>query len=77
MQNLKPLASLYSWAGQFEPYLIGNPEDRFSHDWAQMELKEASDKEPHLWPYWVVAHAHLKAHKTHNVKVPFLNRQLI
>ena len=34
MQNLKPLASLYSWAGQFESYLVANPEDRFSHDGA-------------------------------------------
>ena len=32
MQNLKPLASLYSWAGQ----LVANPEDRFSHDVAHM-----------------------------------------
>ena len=32
MQNLKPLASLCSWAGQFESYLVRNPEDRFSHD---------------------------------------------
>ena len=30
MLNLKPLASLYSWAGQFESYLVANPEDRFS-----------------------------------------------
>ena len=27
MQNLKSLASLYSWAGQFESYLVANPED--------------------------------------------------
>ena len=36
MQNLKPLASLDSWAGQFESYRVGNPEDRFSHHMAQM-----------------------------------------
>ena len=36
MQNLKPLASLHSWAGQFESYLVGNPEDRFSRDEAQL-----------------------------------------
>ena len=30
--NVKPLASLYSWAGQFESYLVANPEDRFSRD---------------------------------------------
>ena len=29
MQNLKPLASLCSWAGQFESYLVRNPEDSF------------------------------------------------
>ena len=32
MQNLKPLASPYSWAGQFQSYLVGNLEDRFSRD---------------------------------------------
>ena len=32
MQNLKPVASLYSCAGQFESYLVANPEDRFSRD---------------------------------------------
>ena len=42
IQNLKTLASFCSWAGQFESYLIANPEDRFSHD------------EAHIWvnPYW-------------------------
>ena len=34
MQNLKPLASLCSWAGRFESYLVANPE-RFSCDEAQ------------------------------------------
>ena len=29
MQNLKPLDSLYSWAGKFESKLVANPEDRF------------------------------------------------
>ena len=33
MQNLKPLASLYSWAGRFEYHLVGNPEDRFLLTW--------------------------------------------
>ena len=32
MQNPKPLASLYSWAGRFESHLVGNSEDRFSRD---------------------------------------------
>ena len=36
MQNPKPLASLYSWAGQFESYLVTNPEDRFLRDKAQI-----------------------------------------
>ena len=36
MQNLKPLASLYSCAGQFESYPVKNPEVRFSSDVAQI-----------------------------------------
>ena len=32
MQNLKLLASLYSWAGWFESYMVTNPKDRFSPD---------------------------------------------
>ena len=36
IQNFKPLASLCSWAGRFESYLVANPEDRFSHDVARM-----------------------------------------
>ena len=36
MQNLKPLASLYSWAGQFESYHVENPKDGFSRDVAQI-----------------------------------------
>ena len=36
MKNLKPLSSLYSWAGQFESYLIANRKDRFSHDEARL-----------------------------------------
>ena len=30
------LASLCSWAGRFESYLVGNPKDRFSRDVAHM-----------------------------------------
>ena len=30
------LASLFSWADQFESYLVENPEDRFSHDVAHL-----------------------------------------
>ena len=33
------LASLCSWAGRFESYLVENPEDRFSRDVAQMKEK--------------------------------------
>ena len=29
MQNLQPLANLHSWAGQFESYLVANPETGF------------------------------------------------
>ena len=29
MQTLKPLASLYIWASQFESYQVANLEDRF------------------------------------------------
>ena len=36
MQNLKPPASLYSWAGRFVSYLVANPEDRFSGDTAHL-----------------------------------------
>ena len=32
------LASFWSWAGQFESYLVENPEDRFSRDEAQVTL---------------------------------------
>ena len=40
MQILKPLASLYSWAGQFEYYLVANHEDRFSRDGTHLYDKE-------------------------------------
>ena len=36
MCNFKTLASLWSWAGWFESYLVANPEDRFSRDEAQL-----------------------------------------
>ena len=38
MQNLKPLASLYSSAGRFKSYLVSNPKDRFSGDKAHIIL---------------------------------------
>ena len=36
IQNSKTLASLWSWAGWFECYLVANSEDRFSHVEAQL-----------------------------------------
>ena len=39
MQNHKPLASLYSWADQFESYMVENTEDRFSCDEAQIVIE--------------------------------------
>ena len=36
IQNFKPLASFCCCAGQFESYLVGNPEDRFSRDEAHI-----------------------------------------
>ena len=35
-RNFKTLASLISWAGRFESYLVANPKDRFSRDVAQI-----------------------------------------
>ena len=37
-QIFKPLASLYSRADRFEPNLVGNSEDRLSHDGAHMSF---------------------------------------
>ena len=36
-KNFKTLASLCLWAGWFEPYLVGNPEDRFSRGVSHFE----------------------------------------
>ena len=44
----KSLASLCSWAGRFESYLVETPEDRFSHDEAQMAF---SKNLTHMNPY--------------------------
>ena len=54
MQNLKPLASLYSWAGQFGSYLVANREDRFSYNeahftvliWGWATILQVSKREP-------------------------------
>ena len=39
VRNFKTLASFWSWAGQFESYLVANPEDRFSRDMAHIRKK--------------------------------------
>ena len=36
IRNVKPLPSSWSWADRFEAYLVGNTEDRFSRDVAQL-----------------------------------------
>ena len=36
IQNIKTLASLCSWAGWFESYLVANPKERFSRDKAHL-----------------------------------------
>ena len=38
MQSFKILASFWSWAAQFESYLVGNSEDRFTHGVALIEV---------------------------------------
>ena len=40
MPNFKTLASLCSWGGQFESYLVANPEDRFSRHMAHIMLTD-------------------------------------
>ena len=35
------LANLCGWADRFESYLVENPEDRFSHDEAQLYMENA------------------------------------
>ena len=38
IKKIQTLFSLCSWAGRFASYLVGNPEDMFSHDAAQFCL---------------------------------------
>ena len=40
--NFMSLASNCSRAGGFESYLVANPEDRFSHEEAQITIREAA-----------------------------------
>ena len=55
MQNLKPLDSLYNWAGRFESYLVANPEYRFSRHVTQIikldhNANDWRNRESNLWP---------------------------
>ena len=52
IQTFKPLASLCSWAGQFESYLVTNCKDRFSLDVAQITPSLLVD-------FSILAHIHL------------------
>ena len=49
MQNLKPLTSLYSWAGKFESYLVANPEDRFSLNVAHIIAASSIELKVFVW----------------------------
>ena len=51
MQNRKPLASIYSWARQFESYLVANPENRFSHDVAHLSIYHYCKDIERFWSY--------------------------
>ena len=42
-----------------------------------VEQKEALNKEPEIWPYWIDAHARLKEDKLHDIKVLFLMSRLL
>ena len=44
--SFKTLASLWSWSGRFESYLVANPEDRFSRVEAQIILDSL------WWTFW-------------------------
>ena len=47
MCNFLTLANFCSWGDGFELYLVKNPEDKFSHDKAQLEYG------PVLAPKWL------------------------
>ena len=53
-QNFKTLASLCSWAGRFESYLVADPEDRFSRDEAHLYVGYRCEERWRVcWIYWV------------------------
>ena len=57
IRNFKTLASLISWAGRFESYLVKNPKDRFSHDEDHLCCKIFSKtKKKKLNPDWKLDH---------------------
>ena len=61
MQNLKPLANLHSWAGQFESYLVGNPEDRFFHGVAHIQVGALGEGGgTQIWNWYICAAQGLK-----------------
>ena len=49
IQNFKPLASFYGCTGRFEPYLVANPENRFSLDIAQIMVNQMILHSISLW----------------------------
>ena len=53
IRNFKPLASLCSWAGRFESYLVANPADRFSRDVPLVRCWPSKDSvQPGHRPVW-------------------------
>ena len=50
-RNFKTLASLISWAGRFESYLVANPKDRFSRDVAHIMV--LMNRTWNLFVFWV------------------------
>ena len=46
--KFQDLASLCSWAGWFESYLVANPNYRFSRDVAQIYFLHKTSESPHL-----------------------------
>ena len=61
MCNFKTLASLWSWAGRFESYLVANPEDKFSHDVAQVDLDVRA---------WLFALQNFRIVESENIHLP-------
>ena len=63
IRNFKPLASLCSWAGRFESYLVENPErlaSLYIHRCGYMDSEETSGKASHLCSSWIAVHGCLR-----------------